>query len=150
MIKNYHKKFKKADYAYLFETHGYYYPKALYKLLDYGLRAKVSMKKFKINNKSFDYGTIMIPTQNQNLNPNEIHKILSEVSVTSELNIYGTNTGASQEGIDLGSRNFKTIKKPKIGLLVGDGVRSYDAGEIWYIMDRQYNIPITKKLILEF
>jgi len=138
------KNLKKADYAYLFETHGYYYPKALYKLLDYGLRTKVSMKKFKINNKSFDYGTIMIPTHNQNLNPNEIHKILSEVSVTSELNIYGTNTGASQEGIDLGSRNFKTIKKPKIGLLVGDGVRSYDAGEIWYIMDRQYNIPITK------
>ena len=138
------KNLKKANYAYLFETHGYYYPKALYKLLDYGLRTKVSMKKFKINNKSFDYGTIMIPTHNQNLNPNEIHKILSEVSVTSELNIYGTNTGASQEGIDLGSRNFKTIKKPKIGLLVGDGVRSYDAGEIWYIMDRQYNIPITK------
>ena len=138
------KNLKKADYAYLFETHGYYYPKALYKLLDYGLRAKVSMKKFKINNKSFDYGTIMIPTHNQNLNPNEIHKILSEVSVTSELNIYGTNTGASQAGIDLGSRNFKTIKKPKIGLLVGDGVRSYDAGEIWYMMDRQYNIPITK------
>ena len=138
------KNLKKADYAYLFETHGYYYPKALYKLLDYGLKAKVSMKKFKINNKSFDYGTIMIPTHNQNLNPNEIHKILSEVSVTSELNIYETNTGSSQEGIDLGSRNFKTIKKPKIGLLVGDGVRSYDAGEIWYIMDRQYNIPITK------
>ena len=133
-----------ADYAYIFETHGYYYPKALYKLLDKGLRAKVSMKKFKINNKSFDYGTIMIPVQNQILNSNEIHKILSEVSVGSELNIYETNTGASQEGIDLGSRNFKTIKKPKIGLLVGDGVRSYDAGEIWYIMDRQYNIPITK------
>ena len=102
------------------------------------------MKKFKINNKSFDYGTIMIPVQNQILNSNEIHKILSEVSVGSELNIYESNTGASQEGIDLGSRNFKTIKKPKIGLLVGDGVRSYDAGEIWYIMDRQYNIPITK------
>ena len=28
--------------------------------------------------------------------------------------------------------------------MVGEGVRSYDAGEIWYIMDRQYNIPITK------
>ena len=78
------------------------------------------------------------------LNSNEIHKILSEVSVGSELNIYESNTGASEEGIDLGSRNFKTIKKPRIGLLVGEGVRSYDAGEIWYIMDRQYNIPITK------
>ncbi|MFL2610753.1 MAG: M14 family zinc carboxypeptidase [Flavobacteriaceae bacterium] len=138
------KKVEKADYAYVFETHGYYYPKGLYKLLDYGIRAKVSLKKFKINNKSFDYGTIMVPSQNQNLNSDEIHKIMSEISVESELDIYSTNTGASQEGIDLGSRNFKTIKKPNIGLLVGDGVRSYDAGEIWYIMDRQYNMPITK------
>jgi len=138
------KKLNRADYAYIFETHGYFYPKALYQILDKGLRAKVSMKKFKINEKSFDYGTIMVPVKNQNLNSNEIHKLLSEVSIDSELNIYETNTGNSQQGIDLGSRNFKTIKKPKIGLLVGDGVRSYDAGEIWYIMDTQYNIPITK------
>ena len=138
------KDLKKADYAYIFETHGYFYPKALYQILDKGLRAKVSMKNFQINNKSFDYGTIMVPVQNQNLNPNDIHRLLSQVSTESKINIYETNTGFSEQGIDLGSRNFKTIKKPKIGLLVGDGVRSYDAGEIWYIMDTQYNIPITK------
>ena len=138
------KNLKKFNYAYIFETHGYYYPKALYKLLNLGLRVKVSMKKFKINNKAFDYGTIMVPIQNQSLNSDEIYKVVKKISVDSELNIYGTNTGTSQEGIDLGSRNFKTIKKPKIALLVGDGVRSYDAGEIWYIMDKQYNIPTTK------
>ncbi len=138
------KNLNKSDYAYIFETHGYFYPKALYQILDKGLRAKVSMKKFKINNKSFDYGTIMVPVQNQDLNSDEIHKLLSKVSIESELNIYETNTGVSQKGIDLGSRNFKTIKKPKICLLVGDGVRSYDAGEIWYVMDTQYKIPITK------
>ena len=138
------KNLKKADYAYIFESHGYFYPKALYEILDRGLRAKVSMKQFKINDKFFDYGTIMVPVHNQNLNSNDIYKLLSEVSTESELNVYETNTGASQQGIDLGSRNFKTIRKPKIGLLVGDGVRSYDAGEIWYIMDTQYNIPITK------
>ena len=138
------KNLKKADYAYIFESHGYFYPKALYEILDRGLRAKVSMKEFKINDKFFDYGTIMVPVHNQNLNSNDIYKLLTEVSTESELNVYETNTGASQQGIDLGSRNFKTIRKPKIGLLVGDGVRSYDAGEIWYIMDTQYNIPITK------
>ena len=52
-------------------------------------------------------------------------------------------TGAT-EGIDLGSDQFKTIEKPKIALIVGDGVRSYDAGEIWHLFDIKYNIPITK------
>ena len=27
---------------------------------------------------------------------------------------------------------------------MGDGVRSYDAGEIWHLMDTQYHIPVTK------
>jgi hypothetical protein len=33
---------------------------------------------------------------------------------------------------------------PKVALLVGDGVRSYDAGEIWHLMDTQYQMPVTK------
>ena len=28
--------------------------------------------------------------------------------------------------------------------MIGDGVRSYDAGEIWHLMDTRYKIPITK------
>ena len=47
-------------------------------------------------------------------------------------------------GIDLGSDYFINVNKPKIGLVVGDGVRSYDAGEIWHLLDTRYNIPITK------
>ena len=86
------KNLKKADYAYIFESHGYFYPKALYQILDKGLRAKVSMKKFKINDKLFDYGTIMVPVHNQKLNSNDIYKLLTEVSIESELNIYETNT----------------------------------------------------------
>ena len=29
-------------------------------------------------------------------------------------------------------------------MLVGDGITSYDAGEIWHLLDTRYNIPITK------
>jgi hypothetical protein len=36
------------------------------------------------------------------------------------------------------------LKKPNIALLVGDGVSSYDAGEIWHLLDTRYHIPITK------
>ena len=35
----------------------------------------------------------MVPVQNQNLTSNEIHKLLSKVSVDSELNFYETDTG---------------------------------------------------------
>ena len=35
----------------------------------------------------------------------------------------------SIQGIDLGSNSFKNITIPKIGLIVGDGVTSYDASQ---------------------
>ena len=133
----------KSNYAYLMEWHEYYSPKALNSILNKGLRAKVGMKQFSLEGKDYDYGTILIPVQNQKLNADELHKFLEKVADNSSINIYGVNTGLTQ-GIDLGSNQFRALSIPKVGLLVGDGVRSYDAGEIWHLFDTRYDMKITK------
>jgi len=132
-----------ASYAYLFEGHGYLTPKAIYQLLEAGIRVKVGMQPFSLEGRFYDYGSIMIPVANQGVSENELFALMKKVATAAEINIYSVSTGLTQ-GIDLGSRNFETIKKPKVALLVGDGVRSYDAGEIWYLMDTQYQMPVTK------
>jgi len=134
---------EKAAYAYLFEGHGYLSPKAIYQLLDAGVRVKVGMQPFSIEGRSYDYGSIMVPVANQAVSENELYALMQNVALTAEINIHSVGTGLTL-GIDLGSRNFETIKKPKVALLVGDGIRSYDAGEIWYLMDTQYQMPVTK------
>ena len=53
-------------------------------------------------------------------------------------------SGGYEDNIGFGSNSFTTIKKPKVGLIVGNGIRSYDAGEIWHLFDTRYKIPITK------
>ncbi len=133
----------KASYAYLFEGHSYYTPKALYALLDKGIRVKVSMLPFVREGIRYDYGTYMVPIQNQALDVDALHKLMQTVAEENALSVLGVDGGAT-EGIDLGSRNFRPVNLPKIALLVGDGVRSYDAGEIWHLMDTRYEIPITK------
>ena len=77
------------------------------------------------------------------LNSDEIYNLLVEVSSQTGINVKSQSTGIT-EGIDLGSNNFEIVKEPKIGLIVGEGVRSYDAGEIWHLLDTRFNIPITK------
>jgi hypothetical protein len=133
----------KSNYAYIFEWDEYYTPKALYQILKEGIRAKVAMKPFSLNGKNYDYGTIMIPVQNQKKNADTMHTLLSNIAKETGVNIDAANTGLT-EGIDLGSSNFKALKKPKIAVLVGDGINSYDAGEIWHVLDTRYDIPITK------
>ena len=133
----------KATYAYLFEAHGYYVPKLLNHLHQNNIRVKVGLTPFKLNGKSFDYGTYMVPVKNQEQSEEELYKILQEGALESHVTIVPTNTGYAQ-GIDLGSRDFTSVKKPEIALLVGEGVRSYDAGEIWHLLDTRHAISITK------
>ena len=134
---------KKSDYAYLFEPHEYYAQSAVYQLIKSGLRVKTATRTFAINGEKFDFGTYMISVQNQSLNSDEIYNLLVEISSETGINVKSQSTGIT-DGIDLGSNNFEIVKEPKIGLVVGEGVRSYDAGEIWHLLDTRFNIPITK------
>lgn len=134
---------KKDSYAYLMEWHEYYTPKALNMILSKGLRAKVSMKQFSVEGKNYDYGTIMIPAANQKYSADEIANILDKVSKETSVDITGVSTGLTV-GIDLGSNQFRAVEKPTVALLVGDGISSYDAGEIWHLFDQRYDMKITK------
>ena len=132
-----------TNYAYLFEWNEYYTPKALHAILEKGLRAKVAKKPFTLEGKTYDYGTIMVPVQNQDLNTSELFTFLKQVASDSRLNITAVGTGLTK-GIDLGSRDFEALKKQKVAIIVGDGVRSYDAGEIWHLFDTRYAMRLTK------
>lgn len=136
-------KVDKAAYAYVFEGHGYLTPKALYTLMEANVRVKVGLQSFVLEGKKYDYGSLMIPVYNQTLPPEALHEIVSSVAVENHIPINAVSTGLT-EGIDLGSRNFETLKLPKVGLFVGRGIRSYDAGEIWHLMDTRYDMPVTK------
>ncbi len=133
----------KSDYAYIFEPHDYYAQAAVYKLIKNGLRVKTATRKFAVNGENFDFGTYLVSVQNQSLNSDEIFNLLVDISSETGINVRSQSTG-STEGIDLGSDYFKIVKEPRIGLIVGEGVRSYDAGEIWHLLDTRYEIPISK------
>ena len=133
----------KSDYGYLMPWNDYYSPKALNIILKKGIRAKVAMKKFDNGGKDFDYGTIFIPVQNQKLNATDLFTFLQKVAKKSVVHFYGTRTGLNK-GMDLGSNNFSNVSDKKIAIMVGDGVSSYDAGEIWHLFDTRYNIRLTK------
>ncbi|NER10714.1 Zinc carboxypeptidase [Muriicola jejuensis] len=132
-----------SNYAYLFEWHEYYTPKALNQILEKGLRAKVAQYPFSMNGTKYDYGTVMIPVQDQVLNKKDLFEFLQKIASESHLRITAVSTGLTQ-GIDLGSGDFEPVKKQKVALIVGEGMRSYDAGEIWHLFDTRYNIKLTK------
>ena len=133
----------KSNYAYLFEWHDYYAPKLAYRLLSKSVRLKVGKSPFSQNGVNFDYGTIMIPAENQSMSSEELFQIIDEALAGIPVQVFGVGTGLNK-GIDLGSGEFSTLKLPKIGLFVGGGVNPHDAGEMWHMLDQRFDIPISK------
>lgn len=134
----------KSQYAYAFEWNEFYAPRLLNKLLASGALAKVAQKPFSARIggeiKTFDYGSILIATGQQSIDPDKLFDQLSVLAAESGITVYSLATGLT-DGINLGSNNFKTVKKPVPALITGAGVSYHDAGEIWHLLDQRFDMP---------
>ncbi len=137
-----------AEYAYLLPSNDYYSTKAIYQLLKAGVRVKVSDQPFAIGSgeNTFGRGTAMIPVANQDMSPEELHAIITEVENGTHLDFIPSGSGTVDAGgLMFGSRSaYQTLRKPEIALLIEGGVSSLDAGETWHLLDQRFGIPITK------
>jgi hypothetical protein len=131
-----------SSYAYAFEWHGYYAPRALHTLLEKKLHLKVASAPFYLSaDKKMDYGTVMIPVSLQPLPAGELYQLLQSVARENGRTMYAVQPGLSPKGLNLGSVNFLPLRKPEVLLLAGAGVTSTDVGEAWHLLDNRFNIP---------
>lgn len=138
----------RTNYAYIIEWTEYNAARALYYLLSRKVFVKAAFKPFTTDingvKRSFGYGTLVIPVADQTLLGDELFSVVKEASQASGVEVYSINTGYSIQGVDLGSNNVRTVKSPKVVMLIGDGVAATDAGAIWYLLDSKLKMPITK------
>ncbi|HEY9487699.1 MAG TPA: zinc carboxypeptidase, partial [Chryseosolibacter sp.] len=134
-----------SPYAYVFEGTGYYTPRAIYRLLERGVKVKVATSPFNhTSGKKFERGAIMIPLTGQDKAPQQIRYLIDQIMQQDGIDVYAFQTGLDYNGASLGSFSFRPLKKPEIAMLVGDGVTANDAGEIWHLLDTRFEIPVTK------
>lgn len=135
-------------YAYLIEWDEYYAPKALRYLLEKKLYVNTAFKTFSIETndgvKDFGYGTLMIPVNRQEVDADLVHAYIEEATELAGIKAFSVQSGFSSKGIDLGSGNFRTIRMPKAVMLIGGSVSSYEAGEVWHLLDSKVGLPVTK------
>jgi hypothetical protein len=138
----------KSTYAYLLNWSDYNASKALYQLQGYGIVTKVSFKPFTIEQhagpKEFAPGTIVIPVAWQHISSDSLFKIVSQVTAKTGTVVTAVSTGFNTKGIDLGSNNIQALKKPEAALLVGQGINSAEVGQLWFLLNKQIDYPVSK------
>lgn len=137
----------KSNYAYLFDWDEYYTPRALYALQEAGVLTRTASAPFDIavndGTRKFNYGAIFIPVRTQTHDADKIYQIVKNIAEQNGITVYAINTGSASAGSDLGSYKMRLVPQPSIAMLTGTGVNATDAGEIWFLLDQQFNIPST-------
>ena len=137
-----------ATYAYLLNWNDYNASKALYYLLSQGIKVKAAFKPFTANTpagkKSFGYGALVIPVATQLVSADSLYQVISEAAALAKVSFTSAITGFNAAGIDLGSSNIKSLRKPEVALAFGQGINSVEAGEVWFLLNEQLGLPVVK------
>ena len=125
-----------ASYAYLIDWNQRHAPKALSMLWDAGYRVRATRKALGDGSRTFGPGTLIVllgrNRDRMDRAPADMQRIATEAGVE----IVGMNTGWTETGISLSSRDSRVIERPKTALLVDSPTSSYTAGQLWFLFDR--------------
>jgi hypothetical protein len=133
----------KSVYAYVFESVGYYAPRAMNRLVQNNVRIKVATEPFNMNGRKFDRGTIMISMQGQEVSSSAIEYLLQEIIQKDGIDVHSCTTGLDYEGVSLGSSSFQVVRKPSIAMVVGEGINGNEAGSLWHLLDDRMHMPVS-------
>ncbi len=138
-----------APYAYVFRWSDYYAPRAVARLLEAGVMARVAKEPIRVQTTrgvvAFDRGAIIVQRDLQTVSADEIYTLMREIAAEDNLIIHAATSGHTLDaGADLGGRNsVADLKAVKPLLVVGGRMSPYDAGEAWHLLDHRMNMPVT-------
>lgn len=131
-----------SNYGYLLPWDDYMAPTVLNKIQKSGIRTKLTTHEFSLEGRNYRPGAVFIPLQNQPLKSSQLFEFINKVSSKYEVPIVGVNSG-NASGVRLGSPTFEALKTPSIAVVAGDGISSYEVGEIWHLLDQRMDIPMS-------
>jgi hypothetical protein len=132
-------------YSYAFEWADYYAPKAAYKLMNEGFLVRLTHEPITLpDGKVLGRGSILVSTLRDAVadSKNKLHASLASIAAETGITIYGISSGYTA-GVNIGSPTIDVLKKPEVALLVGTGLNSTEAGEMWHLLDQRFDMPIT-------
>ncbi|MFQ5346297.1 MAG: M14 family zinc carboxypeptidase [Rhodothalassiaceae bacterium] len=139
----------RASYGYAFSWDDYYTPRALYRLLAAGIRARVARAPFRAETTrgavAFDRGAIFVPLAARAGDPERAHRIVREIAQKDGIVVHALSSGhTATAGADFGgNQSFATLSAPRVLLVFDGGIARYDAGEVWHLLDVRMQMPVT-------
>lgn len=136
-----------AEYAYILPWDRYFAPRALWRLQELGVRARLMTQPFTAmvagTPVELERGAVVIPVTQPEVDPQTLHAAVRQAAAEDYVRIYSTSTGLTGTGHDFGTPSAAVLDQPRIALLTGSGASAYDAGEAWHLLTERFQVPVS-------
>ncbi|MCF6192993.1 MAG: M14 family metallopeptidase, partial [Kangiellaceae bacterium] len=88
-------------------------------------------------------GDLIVPVKNTGRSVEELYSLLSDKLSELSVKAIEIKSGLSTIGPDIGSPSIPLLKMIRPVMIVGDGVSSYQAGEVWHLLDQRLAQDLT-------
>lgn len=112
----------------------------LAQLLEHKIDVRATTKPFKIEEKSYDRGSLVITKTNNK--QSHFDSLVVAIANEFQIELTPTKTGFSDSGTDFGSPDIKKIHPQRIAVLRGKGTSSLSYGSLWYFFEQELKYPI--------
>lgn len=139
--------FEESQVGYLIDWRDSDSPALLYALLEAEANVRVATRPLTALIKGgeeldFGYGSLFVSKALNKSIPTKAVNLLKS-AWKNGAPVYSVASSSTSSGIDLGSRDFEVLELPKLLLATGPGMRPYDVGEIWHLLDQRVKMPVT-------
>ncbi len=127
-----------AQFGFVVDMVGELTDRMLVKLFAEDVVVRCSEKAFTLEGRNYQPGALVLRSRG---NPDNLAEILGRLATEVGLDVYGVNTGASENGSYLGAGTFRLLRRPRVGIVAGEGVNYTSFGTAWYTIDQELQMP---------
>ncbi len=140
-----------ATYAFIIDWKQRNAPKVLSMLWEKEYKIRSAQRPFVIGGKQFSAGSLVVLTGRNLDKKDKIVPELDSIAKASGVEVYGVNSSRVEKGPDLGSMQYVLpVKRPDAAMLVNWPVHPYNAGELWYLFDRETEFAVSRLNAIDF
>ncbi|HEX2535426.1 MAG TPA: M14 family metallopeptidase [Chitinophagaceae bacterium] len=129
-------------YAYAVRWNGMPAVRLAGRLLQQGIKLRFAEEPFEVGGQKFDRGSLVVLKTGNQYFPG-LWDTLRQAALRENVALYPVATGMVERGYDFGSSRMRPMKARRVAVLVGEGINSNAAGEVWHFFDQQLHYPVS-------
>lgn len=132
-------------HAYGFGWDEYYAPKAANELMKKGYLVRVSHENINLpDNTVLKRGSILVGLRfdSETDDGQQLALDMNAIAEETGIEVHVINSGYTGN-FNIGSPSISVMKRPEVAVLVGTGLNSLEAGEVWHLLDQRMGMSIT-------